>query len=655
MRIRSWFPTGLLCAVGLVQALTPEAFGAWGVTIVNNGSCTMSSWMRLNGGAWNYGSAVYAGTTGVSQSATWNSGTVDIELHNGSTVLATHSDTAANLTSIGGWTFTQSSCSAPVLSTNYCYSYHLVWTNCSPFYAQPYWWITTGNGTVYLPSALSANYGLNVDLSSPLAPGGVYDRWVTNCFGTNSVGGGGTWRMGDSRPDTQATWCPDRTGAYAQDLSTTTGSQSSGGSSGPGGASGGPVVGTGNTNSPGGYAGGSTNLATQHDIFVLADASVGAMAGVEKAVSGVNSNLVTLQSSQNTNFALLSTNVNALGTNLNAVNNNLGAMGTNLYGLRTNTAAGWSNVVSSGLNGTNSGSGTNGTSDGSNIVAAIKDFEGMVSNRFQAQSDAVNSAYTNGMSETNWVTGASNAVAGMGSNINVLATEFGFQSGGGVDSAMGFWSGNGPGGLAPPSDWGVLVASNPWYGVIYSIDMKPVVAMQPLEDRFPGLRIWFRTAVMWIALFWLGMKYMEELREAVFQVAVIPESPAVATNKLLEAFGSMGGPAGYLGMKAVGVVLNASSVLGLVAVLAFLPSVLVALKASLALSGVTSATYLAAQASVVMFGPGNLLQYFIYLTGFWFPTFELGIFALNYAIMRIFMNNTVSLLMGFMRIKPYFT
>ena len=171
-------------------------------------------------------------------------------------------------------------------TTNYYCVYHVQWTNCGSTYAQFGGVIVDGAGTVRdISTMIQGDNSLAAAVVSPLAPGHYVDLYVTNNMGTNNLGCG-SWIAGDYRD--HVVECPTETGGGSK-YSYTSGTYSTGGGTFTGG--GGPVAG-GNTNSPGGYSGGTTNPVQQKDIYKLIDANNLGLANVERGLAIVNSNVL---------------------------------------------------------------------------------------------------------------------------------------------------------------------------------------------------------------------------------------------------------------------------------------------------------------------------------------------------------------------------
>lgn len=520
----------------------------------------------------------------------------------------------------------------PPTTNSWCV-YDVYWTNCGTRYAAPDVIVTLGNGTVEVPTSFTATV---------VRPGGVFHQVYTNNIGTNTYGCGYA-TVYDSRTDTDCGVVANYNGTrYSV---TDNSAPSDGGGAGAGNGSSGPIAGTG-TNSPGGNAIGSTNLATQHDIYTLIDANVQASAGLERTMGGVATNINLLSASMQTNFAGLNTNVKGVGTNVNTSGSNIvdaiRSLGTNL----------------AGVTGTN-GNGTNDDGGWGDVVGAITNFQQMVSNHWANEIAGYNSLITNLQSYTNLYSDWSNAVSGVSSNIGTIA---GWGDGVGDGLRTGLL------GLTPAEDEDpdFLVLKIPKMAALfpggpppppgddyYRLDCKPALSLQVIEDRFPGIRFWIKEIIIWGVLLWLVMRYMEELREALFQVLAIPAPGWSLAKSGAGALGAVAGPGGFAIGKAAGIVLSASQLIALVAVIAFFPSFLVAMMTTVTSDTGHGISFLVTSVTTLLTGPGSLLNRFLYYTSPWFPAVELMIFSANYIAVRLGINGTVSLMLVYRKVQTY--
>lgn len=528
---------------------------------------------------------------------------------------------------------------APAPTTNYYCVYHVQWTNCGSTYAQFGGVVVDGANVVRdISSMITGNSALEGMLVSPLAPGHYVDLYVTNNMGTNNLGCG-SWIAGDYRD--HVVECPTETGGGSK-YSYTTGTYPTGG--GNQSTGGGPVAGS-NTNSPGGNSGGSTNLAQQKDIYKLIDANNLGLANVERGLSVVNSNVLAgtaatklmdtnLQSTLRTNFALLSTNINSMNTNLGAMNTNLAGIATNLSGLGTNMAE---------------------------VATNTEGILSLYSNSIWARSNGVYEYLTNYASLTNNDSQASNAIAGWATVISD------FQGKGqSMSDGVGLWQGAG-GGLEPPSDWGVLHLPGlaaiggppppPGTQAGWSIDFKQALSLQFIEDRCPGFRAWLRTVLLWGALIILLNEFMQRVREAVWQVLVIPDPSGGEGRQVVRTLGfAFGGPIGQ-GLASVGIgVVSATTIMGILTTIMFIPSLFAAaFSTAQAISG-GSVVWMASAVVTAVGGPSDhSLMYFVWLIGMWLPVIELVIFSLNYGGAMLACDALVSVLFAWMKVRPLTT
>lgn len=532
------------------------------------------------------------------------------------------------------------------LTTNYYCVYHVQWTNCGSTYAQFGGVVVDGANVVRdISSMITGNSALEGMLVSPLAPGHYVDLYVTNNMGTNNLGCG-SWIAGDYRD--HVVECPTETGGGSK-YSYTTGTYPTGG--GNQSTGGGPVAGS-NTNSPGGNSGGSTNLAQQKDIYKLIDANNLGLANVERGLAVVNSNVLAgtaatklmdtnLQSTLRTNFALLSTNINSMNTNLSSMVTNLGAMNTNLAGIATNL----------------SGLGTNMSQVATNTAGILS----LYSNSIWARSNGVYEYLTNYASLTNNDVQASNAIAGWATVISD------FQGKGqSMSDAVGLWQGVG-GGLEPPSDWGVLHLPGlaaiggppppPGTQAGWTIDFKQALSLQFIEDRCTGFRAWLRTVLLWGALIMLLNEFMQRVREAVWQVLVIPDPSGGESRQVVRTLGfAFGGPIGQ-GLASVGIAaVSATTIIGILTAIMFIPSLFAAFfSTAQAISG-GSVVWMASAVVTAVGGPSDhSLMYFVWLIGMWLPVIELVIFSLNYGGAMLACDALVSVLFAWMKVRPLTT
>jgi hypothetical protein len=506
--------------------------------------------------------------------------------------------------------------------TNYYCVYNVCWTNStSPArYANPKIFFT--DGTNVTEFADETFQGIAVK------PG---DRWcpgsITNNLGTNgSLSCPQIWIV-----DTRYGATNDATDLYANGTRYgTTGTSPSNGNGGTGTQTPGPI--TGSPGGPGTGSGGSTNPATQGDVYKGADVIAGAIAELENAIerarrqegtnsanqlqetrtwgsntvgqiSGMNSNLTW---NLNTNFALLSSNLFGIGTNLVG-------LGTNMGRIATNTA----------------------------------DLAQMTSNSIWGQSNAAYSTLSNYLAVTNFDIPASNTLAGVGNAVSNLQS-YGTT---GVGAALDAWNANGNG-YGAPSNWGVLRCEVLGH-LIYEIDGKELLALEPIEDRVPGFRAWLRVIVIWAVLLMLISFYMDALREAFIDILQIPPSAAELKKMMAQMIGlAVGGPLGSLLGSSVGVLMSLGTIVSIIAALMFLPSIFVASFSTIQAMTGFGASHLASGAAAAVFGPGNYLQYFLYYTSAWFPTFEIVIVMLNYLGVRFILNGTVCFFAAWFKIRP---
>lgn len=558
--------------------------------------------------------------------------------------------------------------------------YHIQWTNNAGVYA-------AGGGVYVYGDNSTAPF--NAGGLIAVKPGGVVDMWVTNTVYNGACGS--LW-FGDLRP------------GHDEQRGTFTGTkynQITGG--GQGSNTGGSVPITPVSGAPGG---GTTNLASQNDVYVGANAVVGAVAAVGRAVEDgtkvVTNGLADVKAAvtdvkaavnqvanngTNQYNALLNLNSNlqsGFGAMVSGLTNGLGGLGTNLAGLGTNVGNGLGTNVSGDLGSirTNvqyladsvrvrSGGVSNAfgllTNDPAFAVSDIGGSVGVVSNRW--------SEFTNAM-------GGVDGLGPLGTN--------GFVDGlTGAKDAWQTWKEGG--GVYVPDDWAVYPIGD---GI--SLDLKRVIDLSVLEDAtsciliqpgsgyssvrvplrkggpetrltgslegwgwgVPNIRPWIKMFLLWGILVGFMISYGTDLRLAIRDVLLTPNPDKTADTiqwmgACLLGTVATGNPLG--GAAAGGVakvaqwMIKAGTVLFLVTVVVFAPSILVALGSTAAQLGSSIVSFMGSANSTIIGGMPAPVGRTLTLLQVWFSAVEFFMFTLNYLLARLALGATVSFLMGFVR------
>lgn len=649
MCFRHWIFAGVLVALGSVQALALDAYAVFVNQTSTNvllyyygaNTCPANGYAGQRtmtpGESWTWPRSIGSPPATVAARGIWAGGVKD----------ECHMFTASGQTHY----FYYNGTSGAGPTNYYCY-YHVVWRNDTLHYAEPGLRLWDGEDGYYIPDNLP-EWTLTA-----IRPGASIDFWYTNNIGTNPVAclkliyGDQTEGVPVS-PDVEVDGT--RVGV----------AQGGGGDTGPpdgGGNNAGSNTNaiTGSTNNAwANNAGGSTNSASQSDIFKMSDTLVGALADMNR----------TLFSNMNKGFAMLSTNlVGGTGTNLAGVlGGKLDGMGTNLAAKLDGVGTNIANMGNSldGLVGLLSTNPPGGTGLGSNQFDAIssnlfiiRTNTGITASnlaRMDRYIDSVTNTFGQEMSNAYFLSTNTAGLDDWTSNkVSVIWDALNPVKGYGNSIKQGFEDARSSvlalGGHPIPSDFLVLAVKGLDGEDIFSWDLKPVIALEPFEDRLPGIRAWVKAVLFWGALVGLIVLYVEELRQALVEaLSVVPDQNNAMAARLIG--GAAGGPVGLLGVGVASTVMSAAKVLGWVTALVWLPSILVGVHMSLAAmipEVADMASWPGAISTVVQGPPGHYLSYWVTLTAPWLPYVELFIMGLNAGVVFFGMNGTVMILLPYM-------
>lgn len=494
--------------------------------------------------------------------------------------------------------------SAPPTTTNSWCVYNINWVNRGVKYSQlgGYW--TWPGGSVTEFGLASGPGGATVNRFA-IAPGATFSLMYTNSLGTNS-GGCPTLTLSDQREGAEDV--PVDYGGTK--YSSTSGGPSEGGSSGSVTKTPGPIV----SNQPTNYLT-YTNSLQQKDLFNIADLLDKALSEVENSIhaadlasrqgmTNIGQNISSMNTNLSSKFDLLSTNLTGLGSNIFAMGTNIGGLVTNLSGMGTNLAK------------------MAGIAEGQTNAASLT-----ISNA-QVEADAL----TNGIS---W---------GLITGLLAEAHDIERFRGAMPEESLRNSIDDLEGGTLPATTFGVL---EPTVGgkKVFTADFKKSLKMEIFDEYVVGFWTWMTIAVEWALLATVMMLYMEELRSVVRDCLTVPQVPDGIKNALLTAGTVAGGPAGYLGAKAVIFTLKAGTVFLICTVIMFAGSILI-----VAADTLFSGYNVGAMFADLVAGPGSTLKNFIYLVPF--PIFQICVICLNYYLAMWTVNGMVSLLMIFFKVRP---
>jgi len=634
MRVLHW-----LCLCGYLLGGAVSSLGT--VKFYNDSACNIS--VYVDGGP--FQAQINAGTSG---DVTYHANGYDIYASGGSPQFYEGQGT---LPDGSQWRFSKTNaCNVAegtvstngVASTN-GYTWKCIeWFNNGTKYADFMWIIRGSNGVDY---ALGNSATL-------VAPG----RGLATCM--TNWGQGGEFCWGDGRADTgmdtpetcgYGTWVPQGNGV------------------GPPG--GGPTGGNYNpTNPP--YqppfvGGGSTNGLTAQDYFAGVGTLNKAIAGVEDAIrGGVGGTGGGIDGTDEAVVDAVEENTAStggwLGTNYQA----LVAMNTNLTGLIGTGTNGLSGLVGSGTNGIAGliGTGTNGlagllgtnglagligrgsNTNSTNGLAGIMEglFRGFDTNILGAMRTNAYGVGTNASgSGTNLSGSWSNSISDWISDVSGIGT----RADGAIDGAASSGGLLGLNGSAPAADWGVLRGVGYGGVTIFELDAKKALSLEFIEDKISGVRAWVRIILMWSALFMAVMWYVRELREAVWH-ALTPV-PLNSPTEFLQLLGGLaGGPLGFGAGTAAGYLMKSASIVAILLGLLWLPAILaVSLSTIFSALGVDVIGDLTNAVSAP-----QVVQNVFNVTLPWLPAVELCIIALNYAVARLGIDGTTSILMVYIKV-----
>lgn len=649
MRVHWWVYCGLLFSLVLVSQVTPA--GACLVYFHNGTNYTVTAQYAYSsdgGATWSSYSSTGVGagatqginmSTGVQRKLRWYDATGGGAYYDIGTFPDAPCDQTFNYP-VG-----------PATPPNKICIYSISYTNNTTKTAQmQVYWEWPGNVVTVDPSVWA------------LPPGaGFINRPWTNNIGTNTVCPR-LW-IGDTR---EGTTLPARYFDASSSYNATAPGPGSG--NGMGGPTPGPI--TGGPPDPGG-SGGSTNLATQGDIYRGSDMVIRGLDGLEQsmsrglsnvvgsvdnvggAVRQVGSNIVTAVDRSASNIvksvdyltnSLAGLSTNGTGTGLEGITNLLGDIKSNtapLFGIHTNLLGIGTNIAGIGTN-----------------TAGIRDFLNGMGTNFALGTEL---GTTNREAFDMVVSNAINGSSFMANMENMKNYSSGLS-----DMQAGLANTWGAGLAPPPEGWGVL---QPRMGIlsrasryqktttmmegniIFTLDLKPALSLLFLESIEPGLRNWLRLIVLWGALGYCVVIYFRKVRDAIKDSLTVP---AIKSEQMWLAAmgGAVGGPVGASVGSAAGWTLKMSVMLSMLIAIAFLPSICIAI-ASTAWSVVgASPTYLAANVNGVLAGPtGGSLYNFLWCIAQWFPIVELCVLAINTAILSVTMDVAASVMMVYMKAR----
>lgn len=190
-------------------------------------------------------------------------------------------------------------------------------------------------------------------------------------------------------------------------------------------------------------------------------------------------------------------------------------------------------------------------------------------------------------------------------------------------------------GKLQPTVWGITV---------FTAEFADALSMEVMETESVGLRAWLRLIILWAAVAKLIWTYMGELREGIWH-ALTP-TPVKGGGMILSTMGALvGNVPGFVAGTLGGYVLKGGAMIAIVAALIFIPTIIVtAISTAFTWAGINP-NHLAANASgIVGSAPAHMLNVFR-LVSAWFPVMELTILAINYAVAKLGLDGTVSILM----------
>jgi len=614
MRFLHWLSLCLCSALGVVSALGNITFG-------NSGSCTMR--VRNTGGA-----TVLIVPAGGSGSTAYES-TYRITPDGSTTpyyVTGTLPDGSSWMYGVPGqcqWAGPLTT-NAPAQTNGYSYIC-IEWENNGTKYADFQWGIMDSNGVFHTASG---------EMGTPIAPGHGLERCLTN------TGFGGEFTWGDARSDTGMD-NPEDSG-WGIWVSTGT---NPGGGNGPGGT--GPNLDTNVVVDPRPYeppvaGGGGTNFLTDQVYNAGVGEIVKGLAGIEDTLRGglggvgldlnmdgvvnaveantdsTHADLLNIGNYTTTNGQFLAEISDRIGEGTNGLSGAIGEV-ADLIGSGTNGIAG---LIGTGTNG------LSGKLDGL--------FRGFDTNVIGAMGTNA-SGVTNGELSGTW----SNNIASWIPEVDGINSRADGATAGAV-SEGGFLGLNGS---APAADWGVLRGVGFGGVTIFELDAKKALSLEFIEDKISGVRAWVRIIVMWSALFIAVMWYVRELREAVWHT--LTPVPLNSPTEFLQLLGGLAvGPVGFGAGTAAGYLMKSASIVAILLGLLWLPAILaVSLGTIFSALGVDIVGDLTNAVSAP-----QVVQNVFNVTLPWLPAVELAIIALNYAVARLGMDGTVSILMVYIKV-----
>jgi len=529
--------------------------------------------------------------------------------------------------SSGSSTTFESTYMDPAAPTNGYSWISIAWTNTGIKYADFVYGIQDSNGVFHV---------LSGDEPTLVSPGGYYNRYVTNW------GFGGEWVWGDGREDSGMS-NPESSGWGSW----------VGVNHGNSGGSGGNVVvsdpypwdleGGGGTN---GVSSGEFNTGVSRLMQSLANlenairglgglgggegwSDAGIIQAVNENTTSTHGDLLNIGNYNMTNGAHLAEIMERIGEGTNGLAGALGDISDRI-GDGTNGLAGLIGTGTNGLAGL-IGTGTNGLSG--KLDGLFRGFDTNLVGAFQSNA----AGFTNGSLSGSW----SNSIADWIPEVSGLKS----RADGATDGATAYGGFLGVNGQFAPGDWGVLRGVGYGGVTIFELDTKKAISLEFIEDKISGFRAWVRIIVMWSALFCAVMWYLRELREAVWHT--LTPVPLNSPTEALQLVGGLAlGPVGFGAGTAAGYLMKTASIVAILLGLLWLPAILaVSLGTIFSALGVDVVGDLTNAVSAP-----QVVQHVFHTALPWLPAVELCIIAMNYAVARLGMDGTVSILMVYIKV-----